>query len=282
MTIYNFKASRSSIDCEFVDIVYVEMVKIILNYCQFLRDLMDKNLYEIFFQIQKKHWWFVARKNIVLDFIHRYLPATKKPKILDIGCGSGLMLNALEEIGQVSGMDMSDDAINFSKKIFSGQVEKGFLPDNLPYPINNFDLVIALDVIEHVEDDVAALMKIHTHMTVGGKAVITVPANMLLWSEHDVINEHKRRYNLKELKSKLLASGFVIEKISYYNTLLFPIVLTVRTINNVLHRKDESDMIMPNPILNSILKNIFVLEKYILRFCNLPHFGVSLIAVVRK
>lgn len=240
-------------------------------------------MYRIFFQIQKKHWWFVAKKEIVIDFINRYFSSTKaEPKILDIGCGSGLMLNALEKYGKVHGMDMSDDAISFSREIFSGQVEKGFLPANIPYPENNFDLVIALDVIEHVDDDVASLVNIRSRMVEGGKAIITVPACMLLWSEHDVVNEHKRRYDLKELNKKLLDSGFIVERISYFNTFLFPVVLVVRTLNNILKRKGPTDMDMPNPFLNAILKQIFGLEKFVLRICNLPPFGVSIIAVVRK
>lgn len=243
---------------------------------------MDKPLYRLFFQIQKKHWWFVAKKEIVLDFIHKYLQNTNRPKILDIGCGSGLMLNSLEMIGQVSGMDMSDDAISFSKEIFSGQIEKGFLPANIPYPENNFNLIIALDIIEHVEDDLEALINIRARMTEDGIAIFTVPACMLLWSEHDVINEHKRRYDLQGLKTKLLKSGFTVEKISYFNTILFPVVLVVRTLNNLLKRKDKSDMEMPGPLLNMLLKNIFLMEKYILRISNLPPFGVSLIAVVKK
>jgi SAM-dependent methyltransferase len=243
---------------------------------------MNINLYRIFFQVQKKHWWFVVKKNIVLDFIHRNVLTLPKPKILDIGCGSGLMLGALESIGQVSGLDMSDDAIKFSKEIFSGQVEKGFLPDNVPYKKNNFDLVICLDVIEHVDDDVAALKSIRSHLIDGGKAILTVPACMLLWSSHDVVNEHKRRYDIKELKTKLLESGFVIERISYFNTLLFPVALLVRTFNNILNRKAESDIEMPHPVINTVLKAIFSLEKYILRFYNMPPFGVSIIAVVRK
>lgn len=243
---------------------------------------MNKNLYEIFFYIQKKHWWFVARKEIILDFITRYLPNNKNPKILDIGCGSGYMLNTLELIGQVSGMDMSDDAIRFSKEIFSGEVMKGFLPANIPYPENNFDIIVALDVIEHVDDDVGALINLRAHMREGGKIIITVPANMYLWSEHDVINEHKRRYSLEELKTKLVASGFHIERISYYNTFLFPLVLAVRTINNLFKRKAESDMEMPNSLLNFFLKNIFSFEKYLLRFMNFNSFGVSIITVARK
>lgn len=243
---------------------------------------MNKNLYEIFFHIQKKHWWFVARKKIVVDFIIRYLPEASNPKILDIGCGSGYMLNTLETIGQVSGMDMSDDAIGFSKEIFSGGVMKGFLPANIPYPKNYFDIVVALDVIEHVEDDIGSLVSLRTHMTDGAKIIITVPANMYLWSEHDVVNEHKRRYNMQELKTKLLASGFAIEKISYYNTLLFPLALCVRTFNNLLKRKAESDMEVPSPLVNSLLRNIFGFEKYLLRFFNFNFFGVSIIAVARK
>ena len=195
------------------------------------------------------------------------------------------MLNALEEIGQVSGMDMSEDAIGFCREIFSGQIKKGFLPNNIPYPKNNFDLVVALDVIEHVEDDVAALAAIRDHVVDGGKAIVTVPACKFLWSEHDIVNAHKRRYNLKELTSKLQASGFVIEKISYFNTLLFPVILVVRAVNNLLKRKSKLDgetMAVPNILLNGLLMRIFGLEKYFLRFCDLPPFGVSLIAVVRR
>lgn len=243
---------------------------------------MNKDLYRMFFEIQKKHWWFVAKKEIVLDFINKYLPEKRNLRILDIGCGSGLMLNSLESYGQVSGMDMSDDAISFSKEIFSGKVEKGFLPANIPYSKNNFDLVIALDVIEHINEDIEALKNIRTHMVEGGKAIITVPACMMLWSKHDVVNEHKRRYDLKELKSKLVESGFIIEKLSYFNTFLFLPVLIIRTLNNVLKREENSDLDMPSRPVNFILYTIFSLEKYVLRICNLPSFGVSLIAVVRK
>jgi 2-polyprenyl-3-methyl-5-hydroxy-6-metoxy-1,4-benzoquinol methylase len=243
---------------------------------------MNKDLYRMFFEIQKKHWWFVAKKEIVLDVIRKYAPKKKELKILDVGCGSGLMLNSLEKIGKVFGMDMHDDALAFSREIFSGQIEKGFLPANIPYPKDTFDLVMLLDVIEHVEEDVDSLKSIREHMSVGGKAVITVPATMLLWSDHDVVNEHKRRYSYRELKSKLLSVGFHIEKISYYNTLLFPIVLAIRMVHYVTRRKGKSDMDLPNPVLNFLLKNIFAFEKYILRIFNMPPWGVSLIAVVRK
>lgn len=242
---------------------------------------MNIEMYRIFFEIQKKHWWFVTRKNIVLDLIDRYLTKREQIKILDIGCGSGLMLNALEEVGKTFGMDMSDEAISFSKEIFNGRVEKGALPDQLPYQENYFDLITALDVIEHIENDVDSISAIHSLLVPGGKVVFTVPAYMFLWSSHDEMNEHKRRYTLPELNEKLVRAGFTVEKISYYNTFLFPVVLLVRMLNNVLKRDDASDMDMPGRALNYVLKKIFGIEKYLLRYFNLP-FGVSVLAVVRK
>ncbi len=242
---------------------------------------MNIDMYRIFFEIQKKHWWFVSKKKIVLDIIDRYIVKDTDTKVLDIGCGSGLMLNALENVGQTFGMDMSDDAINFSKEIFNGKVKKGFLPDQIPFDENFFGLITALDVIEHVDKDVDSLKGIRAHLTSGGRAVITVPAYMLLWSKFDELNEHKRRYALTELKTKLLQAGFTIEKISYYNTLLFPIVFLVRMLNNLLGRDGSSDIDIPSPAVNFVLEKIFGFEKYLLRFLNLP-FGVSILAVVSK
>jgi len=242
---------------------------------------MNIEMYRIFFEIQKKHWWFVTRKNVVLDVIKRYLTKNDQIKVLDIGCGSGLMLTSLDKIGETYGMDMSDEAISFSKEIFTGRVEKGALPDQLPYQENFFDLITALDVIEHIDNDVDSISAIRSLLAPGGKVVFTVPAYMFLWSPHDEMNEHKRRYTLPELKKKLVEAGFTVEKISYYNTFLFPVVFLVRMLNNGLNRDGASDMDMPSSSLNYVLKKIFGIEKYLLRYLNLP-FGVSVLAVVRK
>jgi SAM-dependent methyltransferase len=238
-------------------------------------------MYRIFFEIQKKHWWFVTKKKIVLDTIDRFFKKDDQTKILDIGCGSGLMLNALSKIGPTYGMDMSDEAIEFSKEIYSGDIAQGSLPDQVPYENNFFSLITALDIIEHIDRDIDSLTAMRDLLTPGGKIIITVPAYMFLWSPFDDMNEHKRRYTLTELKTKLLQTGFTIEKISYYNTLLFPIVFVVRLLNNVLNRDGASDMDIPSPPVNFILRKIFSFEMYLLRFLNLP-FGVSVIAVVRK
>ena len=225
---------------------------------------MNIHMYRKFFEIQKKHWWFVSKKKIVLDVIDSYLIKHSDTKVLDIGCGSGLMLNALESVGQTFGMDMSDDAISFSKEIFSGNVEKGLLPDQIPYDESFFDLIVALDVIEHIDQDVDSLKSIRSLLIADGKAVISVPAYMFLSSAFDDLNEHKRRYTLTELNSKLIHAGFTVEKISYFNTLLFPIVFVVRMLNNVLKRDGASEVDMPNWGLNFVLKKIFGFEKYLL------------------
>ncbi|VAW55450.1 hypothetical protein MNBD_GAMMA05-2481 [hydrothermal vent metagenome] len=242
---------------------------------------MNIEMYQRFFDIQNKHWWFLTRKNIVLAMISRYLAISNEPKILDIGCGSGVMLSALDTIGETYGMDMSDDAIKFSKVAFSGEVKNGYLPDNVPYQEKFFDLIIALDVIEHIDRDVDSLKTIHSLLATGGKVIITVPAYMFLWSSFDEMNEHKRRYSRLELREKLVQAGFTVEKISYYNTLLFPVIYLVRMLNNILKRDGASDVDMPSKFVNYVLKNIFGIEKYLLKFLNLP-FGVSILAVVRK
>jgi SAM-dependent methyltransferase len=155
------------------------------------------------------------------------------------------------------------------------------LPNQIPYAENYFDLITALDVIEHVDEDVDSLKAIRTRLVADGKAVITVPAYMFLWSKFDEMNEHKRRYTLTELNEKLVQAGFVVEKISYYNTLLFPVVFVIRMLNNLLKLDGSSDVNMPNAPLNFVLKKIFGIEKYLLKFINLP-FGVSILAVVKK
>ena len=242
---------------------------------------MNTEMYRIFFEIQKKHWWFETKKKIVLETIALNLAPNKDCTILDIGCGSGLMLNSLEKIGATSGMDMSDEAISFSQEIFSGTIKKGSLPSNVPYADDQFDLITALDVIEHIDDDQASLEKIRGLLKKNGKCILTVPAYMCLWSHFDELNEHKRRYTKTELLEKLNLADFNVEKLSYYNTLLFPLVYIVRKLNNLLGRNGSSDIDMPNPFINSILKMIFSLEKFLLRHFNLP-FGVSIIAVVKK
>lgn len=242
---------------------------------------MDTEMYRLFFKVQQKHWWFVARRNIVLDVIARNFRANAETKILDIGCGAGLMLNDLSRIGETFGMDNADEAIALSREIFDGTVRTGYLPDQVPYPEGAFNLVTALDVIEHIDDDVASLKAVRSLLADGGKAIITVPAYMFLWTEFDDINEHKRRYTRGELDEKLRQAGFSVEKISYFNTILFPVVFLVRALNRLFNRSGAADLTVPNRFVNGALTGLFGLERWLLRYLSFP-FGVSILAVARR
>ena len=242
---------------------------------------MKLEMYKIFYEIQKTHWWFVVKKIIILEQIKKYFNKSENSKILDIGCGSGLMLNSLNQFGKTYGMDNSVEAVKFSKEIYNGEVRIGNLPTDLPYSVKIFDLIIALDVIEHIECDIESLEAINSLLKSDGMAIITVPAYMFLWSSFDDINEHKRRYTLNELKNKLIKANFKIVKISYYNTILFPIIYVIRKMSVILKKDPWSDLKKPNKIINYVLTKIFEIEKYLLREINFP-FGVSIIAIVKK
>jgi 2-polyprenyl-3-methyl-5-hydroxy-6-metoxy-1,4-benzoquinol methylase len=239
---------------------------------------MEDRLYKKFYEIQKSHWWFRGKKDIVLDVIDQ-LKLSSGMNILDVGCGSGLMLSDLAKIGHVSGMDASLDGLAFCKEIFNGPLELCHLPENIPYKDRSFDLITMLDVLEHIEDDLGALSSIKNLLTKNGILILTVPANMNLWSHFDVLNHHKRRYESKQLSKLAVKSGFEVIKISYYNSFLYPLILLKRKLNN-LNKNISDDLNIPSTILNYILFNIFKFEKYILRRMTFS-FGVSLILIAR-
>lgn len=245
---------------------------------------MDKLLYDQFYHLEATHWWFVARREIILDQIRKHIPLGHTPHILDIGCGTGIMPEYLSALGNVKGLDFSEEAVHYSTLRLgdSVSIKLGNLSDKLPFKNKSFDIITLLDVIEHIDDDTDALKKIGHLLKEGGGLICTVPAYQLLWSGHDVLNHHKRRYTLKELREKITASGFSIKKISYFNTMLFPVVFLSRFL--VLPKKrmePKSDFKIYPQMLNAALKNLFLLEKYLLRIMSFP-FGVSLICIARK
>lgn len=127
---------------------------------------MQEQLYKELYELESKHWWFVAKKRIVLSLMRKYINYDRNNKILDAGCGSGLMLNDLKEFGQVYGIDYSKEAIKFSKLIFDGEVKQGYMPGNIPYNKNYFNGIIALDVIEHIDNDQGALIDLKEHLLI--------------------------------------------------------------------------------------------------------------------
>jgi len=162
---------------------------------------MRDQLYDYFYLVESRHWWFRARSKIVQTMIARFSGARKKASVLDIGCGTGAQLQTLKPYGTLWGLDKSAKALEYAKtKAPFAHLMQGSFPE-CTFD-QQFDIIMLLDVLEHIEDDTLALQKLASIMKPGAIAVITVPAYQFLWTTHDDINEHKRRYTLSELSKK--------------------------------------------------------------------------------
>ncbi len=243
---------------------------------------MNKDFYKTYFEAEKKHWWFRARRNIILSLINKYkIPKTSK--IFDLGCGSGYTVGCLQKLGyDASGADVSAEAIEFgrSKGIRNLWVAHG---SEIRPPEGEFDLILALDVIEHIQDDSGAIGAVEKALRSEGMAIITVPAYQWLWGVQDEVTHHFRRYTassfVKILKQN---SKFKIIRKTYFNTFLFPPVAVVRILSKWFNLKErESDFAINNRLLNGIFYFIFNLEVYFLKFLNFQ-FGVSILFVLKK
>jgi len=247
---------------------------------------MDISLYQDFYNLEEKHWWFVARNKIGLSLLDKYLPNKKQLEIVDVGCGTGSVLKKLERYGHATGIDISEEAIKFCKLRGCRDVYKVKEKEGLPFKDNTFDLITALDIIEHVDDDCAALAEYYRIIRKGGILLVTVPAYEFLWGPHDEVNDHKRRYIARGLRNKVEEAGFTVRKMSYFDTFLFPFFVLVRTGHRVSKMinssyKPRSDLKMRRPWINYLLKTTFSLEDPLLKKLNFP-YGASLLCVAKK
>lgn len=238
---------------------------------------MDDILYSTFFAVEDRHWWFAARRKIVFSLIKAFTRVPRGADILDVGCGTGAFLKALTQDYSAFGIDLSPLAIEQCHARGLSRVAVGTL-DGFPFPNKHFHLVTMLDVIEHIDDDLAALRLAKGLLTNNGYLFLTVPAFPFLWSKHDEMNRHKRRYKKKELKTRLEQSGYTIDFISYYNTFLFPIALIERLFEKSLHLTPSSALRIPPAPLNAIFTCVFGCERWFLRKVPFP-FGLSLLAI---
>jgi len=242
-------------------------------------------MYRDFYNLEEKHWWFLGRRKIVFSVLDKYLPDKDELRILDVGCGTGSTLRKLEEYGHATGVDISEEAVRFCKLRGCRNVNR-IDGENLFFEDEMFDVVTALDVIEHITDDSAALSEYHRVTKENGILVLTVPAFDLLWGAHDEINHHRRRYIANELKNKVEKTGFAVERLTYFNTFLFPFVFLTRVSQRLAKMisgryKPVSDLKLHHSGINSVLKTIFFLENLLLRKCNFL-YGVSLLCVAKK
>lgn len=244
---------------------------------------MESELYDAIRRVEHQHWWYVGRRAIVFDWIDRVVSQYENPRTLDLGCGTGFNLDLLSARGLTAfGVDISERAVRFCRERGTRLVVQADAA-RPPFASASFDVILALDVIEHLADDGAALKAMYAALRPGGRVILFTPAFQFLWSVQDRVSHHYRRYVAKDLRLKLEAAGFAVEKLSYANTLLFPVVWLGRLAIRWSGRADsiESENDLHPGWANGLLARLFSTERHVLAAANLP-FGVSLLAVARR
>ncbi len=242
---------------------------------------MEKHLYAEMSSLEEAHWWFRGRRAVLFDLLSRFKPMGKR--LLDVGVGTGINAQQFSQHGfLVDAIEPSQEAIRFAKeKAPSANLIEASFPSPLVKD-NEYHIVTLLDVLEHFDDDHSALRAVTKALAPGGIVLITVPAFRFLWSGHDELAHHRRRYRKAELVERLKGAGLTPAFVSYYNFFLFPAIALVRLASNALNvRKKESDFSSTPGFLNAPLALLFGFERFLLRVGPLP-WGVSLIAVARK
>jgi SAM-dependent methyltransferase len=238
---------------------------------------MERVVYQQMAELDDRHWWYRARRRIIADLIRREAHLPSNAQILEIGCGTGHNLAMLSGFGHVDGLELDDEARAISEKRLGRTIMSSPLPQLAGVADRHYDLVGAFDVIEHIEDDDAALASIATKLKPGARFIMTVPAHQWMWSAHDAVNHHKRRYSRRSLKALIEGSPMKLDKLGYFNSLLFPLAVAERAASR-LRGKEDADVTLPPAALNLALEKVFAAERYLAGRLPLP-LGLSLFAV---
>lgn len=258
---------------------------------------MQQHTYAIMDRVEDSHWWFVGRRAILESFMREIAdrlrsvlqtasnigPAQASTpnqlRILDVGCGTGANIEMLSQFGNAEGVDISDDALEFCRK--KGlTVQKG-LAETLPYADETFEITTALDVIEHLDDDIAGLAEMHRVTKAGGYSLIFVPAFMWLWGVQDDISHHRIRYTRRQITERIEKAGFTVERATYANFTFFAPILGGRMLMKLTGIKPESENNINVSTLNGVFGKIFSAERFWLRNLDFP-FGVSIVVVAKR
>jgi SAM-dependent methyltransferase len=241
---------------------------------------MDRDVYDRMNEVEDRHWWFSARRDIISALISRMIADTQGITILEAGCGSGGNLTMLKKFGSVDAFEL-DLPSREAAKIKSGiDIQFGVLPDDIPFSHKKYDLIALFDVLEHIEADAKALSVLSDLLAPEGRILLTVPAFPLFWSSHDEKHHHFRRYTKQSLADAAKKAGLNIQFSSYFNTILLPLVLVSRGIKKLL-QKESPDEALPPTWINTSLRSIFAFERHMTGRINLPA-GLSLVAVLVK
>ncbi len=232
-------------------------------------------------RVEDRHWWYRGRRRVI-DLVLKNLALAPGARILDAGCGSGRNMVELNGFGEVTGIELSPTSVAIARERGVGEVLEGSVLE-LPFADQSFDLAVSLDVIEHLADDRTALGELRRTVKPGGALLVTVPAYQWLWSAHDEINHHHRRYNTRMLLEAATAAGWNCELTTHFNSLLLPAAILMRALDRVRPGTTESslDLWIPPAPLNWLLERPLALEALTIGRGGRIPAGLSLLAVFR-
>jgi SAM-dependent methyltransferase len=238
---------------------------------------MDKQEYFDMYDVEERHWWFKGRRRVYSSVLERRFKSRRDLNILDFGCGTGINIQALRKYGKVTGVDISQDSYDLCAKRGIDIKLLDIFKKDADALNGKYDLITCFDVLEHLEDGRKTIGRLGEFLTAGGYILATVPANQFLWSNHDVILHHKRRYGKKNLRNEFEKNNFEVILMSYYNSFIFPMVLLRKMIN----LKKTSTVMTDIELLNKVISPFYMLESHLVPKGIVP-FGVSLICLARK
>jgi len=235
--------------------------------------------YTKMFELEDRYWWFVGRRQLALSLLESHV-GKEKPDVLDLGCGTGVVLRELSSWAKPVGLDMSDLALGYCQK---RSLDRLIIGDGAQLPIQDqqIDAIIGLDIFEHIEDDKAAFAEAYRVLRPGGVLVLSVPAFMSLWGPHDVALMHFRRYRVSEVRRRLEEAGFEVQRASYSVFFLFPIVVLWRLVEKRKKGPAKASLVSVPGFVNKILIGLQNIETGLIAKTSLP-WGSSVVAVAKR
>jgi SAM-dependent methyltransferase len=253
---------------------------------------MTPQQFALFARIEEDHWWFVGRRRIIRRIIERIIPPARGHTLIDVGCGTGGNLASLARDYHCVGIDPTKDAIAFARQRFQHvQFIHGEFPAGLEGYLPSAAMITCMDVIEHIEQDRPFVQKLIEAMPQGSHLLLTVPADMTLWSQHDVTNDHFRRYDKSGFQQVWSGLPVSVRLVAYFNSRLYPAVKAVRWMHQLrggAYGQEGTDLKMPSRPINAMLRSLFEGEAdALLAMIDAPdkpgfRNGVSLVALLRR
>jgi ubiquinone/menaquinone biosynthesis C-methylase UbiE len=247
---------------------------------------MEASLYDDWYRLETHHWWFMGRGSLFLRLLDRHLDGGSK-RILDVGCGTGNNIRRLGKYGRVIGLDPSSAALDYCRARLEGSagLSAGTMA-RLPFANASFDVVTAWDVLEHDADPDTCIREVRRVLKPGGIFFASVPAYRFMWGDHDRVAHHYKRYGRNELRKLLRGAGFQIVRLTYLNSLLFPIAFVFRQLKNAIGslvpHEPRSDFAGTSPPgVNALLRRVFEAEGPLVERIDLP-FGLTIACLARR